>query len=267
MYGILQPHLLRAVRIFIGLAIAIGAILLTMCGPVSAAKGKTASPLAPSAIHYPILFIHGFDPYHSMSDCSIWDRAKHLMQAATNPSFTGPMIKPGYYTNDIHCDDGQGHTVNFSAPGTYSARSHCYGYDSTDSTQTPDPNVGTNDESIRHIACELAWYIYDTYSQYDTNVQIAAFSMGGLITRYALYAIHDPLQHLFFPPTLYVSTVLDFDIPNNGGIFSAPTRPSTNRDHPCFTLPFHVCLEAQQMLTTSDFMQQLRTYAQNPQGS
>jgi hypothetical protein len=60
--------------------------------------------------------------------------------------------------------------------------------------------------------------------------------MGGLITRYALYAINDPLQHLFFPPLLYVSTVLDFDPPNNGGFFSAPARHSTNRDHPCFTL-------------------------------
>src|SRR5438477_9413105 len=133
MYGILQPQLLRTVRTFIGLVIATGAILLTMGGPVSAAKGKTASPLAPSAINYPILFIHGFDPYHSMSDCSIWDRAKHIMQATTNPSFTGTMIKLGYYTNDIHCNDGQGHTVNLSTTGSYSARSHCYGYDSTDS--------------------------------------------------------------------------------------------------------------------------------------
>lgn len=180
MYDILHLHLLPACRTFIGLAIAIGAILLTMGGPVSAAKGKIAAPLASSAIHYPIIFIHSFDPYHSTSDCSIWDRAKHLLQTATNPSLTGPMIKPGYYTNDIHCDDGQGDTINLSTAGAYSARSHCYGDESTDSTQTPDPNVGTNDESIRHIACELAWYIYDTYSQermHKTHKEAAGNSM------------------------------------------------------------------------------------------
>jgi hypothetical protein len=39
MYDVLYPHLFRAVRTSIGLAVAIGAMLLTMGSPVSAASG------------------------------------------------------------------------------------------------------------------------------------------------------------------------------------------------------------------------------------
>src|SRR6266705_86940 len=45
---------------------------------------------------------------------------------------------------------------------------------------------GTNNQDLRNIACQLAWYIFTNYTVHNRNVFIVAHSMGGLITRWAL---------------------------------------------------------------------------------
>lgn len=208
----------------------------------------------------PVIFVHGISGIlgSTATDCQQeWGRAiKYLRQPPNGVGFTGPMVKIGYYTQDTNC------TTNLSTPNSI-GRSHCYGYDSTDSSQTPDPAVGTNDESIRHIACELAWYLYIRYSQSQQNVHIVTYSMGGLITRYALYGVQDHLSA--FPPSLFVRKVVDFDTPNGG--FPGPGQAASGPNPYLCT----GCLEMVQMYRNgsamSDFMSELDTFAQNPQES
>jgi len=77
---------------------------------------------------------------------------------------------------------------------------------------------GTNNQDLRNLACQLAWYIYNNYTLRHKNVLVVAHSMGGLIIRYALHWVyggsygHSPA----FPPELYVPTVVTFATPNGG---------------------------------------------------
>jgi hypothetical protein len=74
--------------------------------------------------------------------------------------------------------------------------------------------LGTNSESIEHIACEFSWFIYDNFSQfYNTNVMIVAHSMGGLITRFMIEQVQ--LGNSHFAPYLYISDVVTFSTPHS----------------------------------------------------
>ncbi len=185
-------------------------LLLTACGSGGSANPTATSNTTPATgtsnttITTPVLFVHGISSDNT--NCyEYWPKAELYLQGKPGhpgPRFTGPMDTLGYYKGDMNC------THNLYAPGS-DWYNKCQSY--LDGTSQQD--IGTNNDSIRHLACELAWYIYDTYSQHGTNVQLVAYSLGGLITRYALYAVQNSKYFTSFPKSLYVSDVVDFDTP------------------------------------------------------
>ncbi len=180
---------------------------------------------------WPVIFVHGFSQ-QSKSDCNgSWGTAKSYLQSN---GWHGSIIKVGYYGGDTNCD---------VALGNYAG--NCTGYYAG--------NQGTNNESIRHIACELAWYIWDNFTQYGRNVQLVGHSMGGLIIRWALYATpFDPN----LPPYIGVQDVVTFATPHAG----IPVAGAA------FFICFE-CLQAQEMRNNNAFMVELTNYGQNPQGA
>src|SRR5262245_32876665 len=79
---------------------------------------------------------------------------------------------------------------------------------------------GTNQESFRHVACNLAWYIWDTYTQYGRNVNVVAHSAGGVVIQWALYGVYNQLTDssgvVAFPPALIVHNVVTGSSPHGG---------------------------------------------------
>ncbi|HEX9343952.1 MAG TPA: hypothetical protein VF995_10100 [Actinomycetota bacterium] len=117
-----------------------------------------------------------------------------------------------YYHHDVNGDfiPNYGRTVPPNN-GEYNGGSACTpGATST----SPDLNC-----SLRHIAWNLAWYIYRNWSSKNIDVRIAAHSQGGLITRWMLYRVqnHDPA----FPPSLLVSNVVTLGTPHSGAWLAA----------------------------------------------
>ena len=222
-------------------AIAVGS--LSVWAP--SAQARSASTSYASSTSYPIVFVHGINGSSSIncSSSSMWGTMISYLQG--NHSFgsqtlhwTGAMKTIGFYTNDTNC------AVNLTS-STY--ENHCTSYFYVASAQ------GTNNENIRHIACELAWYVYLTYSQYGQNAQGVGHSMGGLILQWAIYGVHAHLSS--FPPTILMQDVVTIAAPHDGTV-SASTIVSCNN-----------CIQAQQMVTGSSFINDLVNLAQNPQGS
>lgn len=218
-------------------AIAVGA--LTVSAPRVRATGYVAST------NYPIVFLHGINASSSINCASstMWGtmitylQANHVFNGATI-HWTGPMKTIGFYNNDTNC----------SLKLTNSAyTSHCMSYFYDASAE------GTNNENIRHVACELAWYVYLTYSQYGQNVQGVGHSMGGLILQWAIYGVHAHLSS--FPPSILMQDVVTIAAPHDG-TSGVSTIVSCNN-----------CIQAQQMVTGSSFINDLVNLAQNPQGS
>lgn len=257
-----RSSLIRVVQIA-GVALLLITIISSTFFVVNSQLKKVQAKAAvqPHATHLsdPIILIHGFNGDNNSTDCNAdWGTAKSFIQGLSLPyiQWTGPIVELGYYSKDTNCVNGSGQKVNLSTPNS-DWRTHCVKYDGTKEAQ-----VGTNNESIRHIACELAWYLYDNYGQYGINVRIGAYSMGGLISRYAVYAVQKHTAH--FPPLLYVSNIVDFDAPNGG----ATILPGSNsQPSPNGLLCFFLCLQYQQMLPGSSFIKELNNQAQNPQGS
>ncbi len=197
-------------------------------------KQRPAAIIRPnyvSATNYPVLFIHGISN-SSSADCSEWNPAKSYLPGQ---GWSGHLASIKYYTNDTHCD------VSITGEA-----SHCTGYHDSGSSD------GTNNEDVRHVACEFSWYIWDNYTQYGQNVQVVAHSMGGLITRWALYAT--PFEPAL-PPYLLIQDVVTMGTPHYGA-------PPAYAFFYCGS-----CLQGSQIETAMPFMQELINSGQNPQGS
>lgn len=179
----------------------------------------------------PILFIHGYDPTGAGDSCTMWSNMTGAL--TSNGGFTGPYVTVKYYYDDSSC------SVDVNNYGTQSA------YYSGGLVNGED----SNNTDIRHIAYQLAWFIYDTYSSKGQNIGIVAHSMGGLIARDALYrvAAGDPS----FPPSLLVSNIVTFGTPHNG------------------TTTASLCgnIECTEMSPSSSFLNDLNANGQNPQAS
>lgn len=186
----------------------------------------------------PVLFIHGISSASS-DDCTRWNTAKSSLRGQ---GWSGDLTSIQYYTNDTNCDTS-----------LESEAFHCTAYHDS------GMDNGTSNEDLRHVSCKFAWYIWDHYTQYGRNVQIVAHSMGGLITRWALYVTtferdFPPAEHIF-PPYLLVRDIVTMGTPHHG----APNG---------YALLFcHDCLQGLQLETSSIVMQQLIDNGQNPQGS
>lgn len=100
-------------------------------------------------------------------------------------------------------------------------------------------NDGTINEDIRHVACELAWFIWFDASWRGWTVNIVAHSTGGIITQWALATTpHDPN----FPPYLLVQNVVTMGTPFGGA-------PTGYGDTKCNQLGVQTCLQAAEMET------------------
>ena len=208
---------------------------------------KTAAKTKPAlaTTTNPILFIHGIDR-KGAADCNAtWSDALNLFSTGQSVNglpvqWSGPEVTLGYYKGDINCT-GTIKTFQLDCKGYY------------------DTIVGTNNESIRHLGCELAWFIYTNYTTASTpqSVELAGYGMGGLIARWALTQSH--ANNPPFPPAkLLVRDAVELDSPNAG--FTLSNRQA------CGTAS-HLCVEGQEMAPGSSFISDLAKFAQDPQGA
>ena len=81
-----------------------------------------------------------------------------MISQMRSEGFTGSMVKVGWYSNDSNCN------VNLHSWGSYGDR-----------------------DSWKNVAKAFSSYVYYNYTQYGIAVDVVGYSMGGLITRGAIY--------------------------------------------------------------------------------
>jgi len=190
--------------------------------PAAAASRKAQAPNASSKSE-DILFIHGVDSTSSGADgndefgnCGNSFQPAISLLTDANHQWGGHLITLSYYTHDHNCSPNG--NIRNTADG-----SRCNGpntgptgfYDSGD-------NDGTNNEDDRHLACLLAWYIWDNYTINGQTVNVVAHSLGGVLLKEALYEVY--VQHLTvthnpagpFPDHLYLDHVVTLSSPLGG---------------------------------------------------
>lgn len=160
--------------------------------------------LVPQGSGPPTLLIHG-----------VGDTSDHLKAGCDSSTTWGPtksflasrgityVYSLGFYKNDYSCGD---YLYSYEQ-----AHHHCTSYPDTDRS-----NDGTWDEDDRHVACELAWYIWDNFTQSGTPVNIVAHSLGGVFIKWALFKSSAKNHDGHFPPYLYVHQVVTISSPLNG---------------------------------------------------
>ncbi|SRR5579883_2283260 len=231
------PPFLRRACMFLLLVTLLGGGLLSTSQHTHAAAARATSFAATSQSD-PVLFIHGIDS-QSVTDCNgLWGTALDYMRGdGYNGPWTGDLRTIGYYNGDTNCTDNiQDDQYAFYCPLIY----------------RPEDS-GTNNEPIENLSCKLAWYIYLNYSRYGQNVGIVAFSMGGLITRYALAAVARGADE--FPPNLIVHDVVTLGTPHGGVAYLGDQIACGG------------CVEGVEMIYTSYFITVLKEpFGQNPQG-
>ena len=127
-----------------------------------------------------ILFVHGFNPFGLGEDCQgIWGLSKQIFPTK---GFTGSMVTIGYYSDDPNCD-----------------------------VMSSKGSILTN---IRDLSHDLAWTIYNGWSAKGETVNVVAHSMGGLMTRYALYRV--AVGDQTYPPYLNIAHVSTVGTPYQG---------------------------------------------------
>ena len=238
-------------RVLLGLLLAFSSFLtlgLFSSTPVLAATRSGADT---------ILVIHGYNPdgridcfddgdYDGFSQVRQYLKGTHDVDGQQRQWGRSSDIRGiGFYKNDSGC------TVNLA----YRDAPNCNGY-MPDGMNSKD--IGTPNESIYHISCELAWYIHDEFGTHPGwNIEIVAHSMGGLIIRNAIYQIWKNKAPLVMPSTLGgISDVVTLATPHQGlsalqGIF-APNPGSR---------------QIQEMKQGSYFMNEMQNSAQNPQAA
>jgi hypothetical protein len=174
-----------------------------------------------------IVFVHGIKigpegpgpiPYiptkgsDSGWDCNdYWGKAMDFLR---EHGLGGDLRTIKYYKGDRNCANGN--------EERYSSDLHDYRSDCTDYPTGDRGSDGTNDESLYHISCLFARYLYQNFGQSNREVIIVAHSMGGIIVRETLYQMQqrigqDPsIQHPF-PPTIgRVTKAITFNSPHGG---------------------------------------------------
>lgn len=210
-------------RFTITLLLAIGILIGGLTMPAQAASITVQTPKAGShalspkwGIHpgsqyvccytgkgYDVLFVHGVSGSSSINCASDWGGSKQVLG---NNQWVGNLVTLQYYNADTNCTDSI--DINHD-PNNH--LNHC--------NNVSPGNEGTNNEDDRHLACELAWYIWDVYTQNTWGVQVVAFSLGGAIVKDALY--HVSIGDTNFPPYLYIPRILTMSSPLQGAAIGA----------------------------------------------
>ncbi len=149
--------------------------------PFVSMAGTSEAFAAQTVSTRPVVFVHGFNPFALPENCGEWSA---MADALTAQGFTGPKVKIGYYYNDTNCD------VSITNKS------------------------GTIMTSIEDLSHDLAWYLYNTFSSQGIAIDVVAHSMGGLMTRYALYRV--AVGDTDYPPFLKISHVTTLATPHQG---------------------------------------------------
>ncbi len=103
----------------------------------------------------PVILVHGYNFTGGTNCSSNWSTVIASLKAQ---GFTGPFIRVSFYGADTNCD------VNLHSYGSFADR-----------------------DSWKAIAKALSNYVYTTYTSKGIAVDLVGHSMGGLITRGAVY--------------------------------------------------------------------------------
>jgi hypothetical protein len=186
-----------------------------------------------AVVGVPVLFVHGFNSSEAIpggcNGSTTWGSAKTYL---SSHGYTGQLITIGFYNGDTGCD------VNLKDQ----QNSHCSNYYAG--------NTGTTNEDERHIACNLAWYIWNNFTQHGQSVQLVAHSVGGIIVRWAIYAAGSSSM----PSYLYVRNAVTMATPHNGIPWGG-------------SVICGICLQLAELQPGSSFLSTLQNGAQNPQAT
>ena len=217
--------LLRVAAALVVIMTGLTSYLASSSVPAQAAPPKLphlGTPLPPQAYNSDdILFIHGFaggfppgQGYGSTQTvpggcegATTWGTAIGYFRSQ---GWAGSLRTVGYYRGDWQQN---GYSCNIQFDSQAPVSQHQYNCDNYPSGYG-DANEGSNNQDLGNIACQLAWYIYNTYTTAGRNVRVIAHSMGGMIIRYALDRVF--AQDPAFPPYLYVPTVVTIATPHGG---------------------------------------------------
>jgi hypothetical protein len=202
-----------------------------------------AAPRAALAFTYSrsfdIVLIHGYAPFGcpGTNPASDW---QPLTGDLREDGWSGVVHDIGFYSCDAGVPAGDWidghHRPGASAHGEYFAECtanpefpdcQLFGWRSHEASASEGAVSHNRNTDIRHLAYHLAWYLYDQFTSRGRNVQVVAYSMGGLIARWALYATQDhavgtdpATGRYVFPPSLLVHNVVTLGTPHNGAFLA-----------------------------------------------
>lgn len=200
---------------------------------------------------FDIVLLHGYAP----TGCPGTNVASDWQPLAGDlgeDGWTGVVHEIGYYSCDVGVPSGDWidthHRPGASPHGEYFAECRfnpqfpdCQagGWLSHEASANEGATSHNRNTDIRHLAYHLAWYLWDRFTSRGVNVQVAAYSMGGLLARWALYATQDhavgtdpATGRYVFPPSLLVHNVVTMGTPHNGSFlaFLRGLSPSVQAD-------------------------------------
>jgi hypothetical protein len=217
----------------------------------------SSSETPPTSDTPPIVFVHGYKPNKNPlvparrgspdgHDCqNYWgDAMKFLSDRGYSDLRT---VK--YYSGDTNCQNG-------NDEGIYSSDLHddlyitaCLDYPSGKAD-----NEGTNDESLYHLSCLFAQYLYHNFG--NRSVILVGHSLGGVLMRETMYQMQENAGKSPYPPTIgHVTEAITFNTPHAGP-----------KDFLAI-LACGGCRNGAEVKADSELMQELRNYGRNPQTS
>ncbi len=188
---------------------------------------------------FDIVLVHGYAPFNCPGTkvSSDWQPLKTDLG---EDGWTGVVHEAGYYSCDAGVPAGDSidghHRPAASAHGEYFAECganpefpdcQAGGWKSHEASANEGATSHNRNTDVRHLAYHLAWYLYDEFTSKGRNVQLAAYSMGGLVVRWALFATQDHAAgtdpatgQYVFPPSLLVHNVVTMGTPHNGAFLA-----------------------------------------------
>lgn len=130
-----------------------------------------------------VLFVHGYNPTSTSTNCG--GDFDQMITWMRGQGFTGSMVKVGYYSGDTNCN------VNLHSYGSYGDR-----------------------DSWKNIAKAFSTYVYNTYTSKGIAVDVVGYSMGGLISRGAVWGTQK--AEAGFSPRINVEDVVTLGGPHSG---------------------------------------------------
>jgi hypothetical protein len=188
---------------------------------------------------FDVVLVHGYAPFGCPGTDVASDWAP-LTADLEEDGWTGVEHQVGFYSCDSGVPAGDWidthHRPGASPHGEYFAECRtnpefpdCQagGWQSHEASANEGTTSHNRNTDIRHLAYHLAWYLWDEFSSKGEDVQIAGYSMGGLIVRWALYATQDhavgtdpATGQYVFPPRLLVHNVVTLGTPHAGAFLA-----------------------------------------------